>query len=64
MMSSSGEGNFMARWGVDTIVPSRFNDDLPKSTLYDVSASTNRYRILIVFELNAPSSPNLVYKSM
>jgi len=33
MMSLDEEGNFMARWGMDTIAPSVFSEGLPRRTL-------------------------------
>jgi len=48
-MSPDGEVNFMAKCGVDTIVPKVLRDGRPRRTLYDVGASMTRKRIGIVF---------------
>jgi len=42
IMLPDGEGNFMARWGVDTTVPRVLREGRPRRTLYDVDASTTR----------------------
>ena len=47
-MSPDGDGNFMARWGVDTTASRVLRDGRPRRTLYDVGASTTRKRIGIV----------------
>jgi len=47
-MSPDGDGNFMARWGVDTNASRVLKDGRPRRTLYDVGASTTRKRIGIV----------------
>jgi len=47
-MSPDADGNFMAKCGVETITPNWFKEGLPSNMLYDVCASTSKYRILIV----------------
>jgi len=43
-----GEGNFMARCGVETTTPRLLRDGRPRRTLYDVGASTIRKRMGMV----------------
>jgi len=47
-MSPDGEGNLMARWGVETTVPKMLRDGRPRRTLYEVGASTTRKQMRIV----------------
>jgi len=47
-MSPDGEGNFMARWGVETMTLGVLRDGWPRRTLYDVGASTTRKQMGIV----------------
>jgi len=44
-MSPDGEGNFMARCGVETTTPKVLRDVRLRRTLYDVGASTTRNRM-------------------
>jgi len=46
-MSLDVEGNFMAKWGEKTMAPNWFNNDLSRSTLYEMLAYRRRYRILL-----------------
>jgi len=48
MMSLDGEGNFMAKWDVETMAPRVLRDGRPRRTLYDAGASTTRKRIGMV----------------
>jgi len=47
-MSPDGEGNFMARWGVEMTAPRVLRDGWPRRTLYDVGILMTRKRIGIV----------------
>jgi len=47
-MSHDGEGNFMARWVVETTAPRMLRDGRQRRTLYEVGASTTRKRMGIV----------------
>jgi len=47
-MSLNEEGNFIARWSVETTTPKVLRDGRPKRTLYEVGASTTRKRMGIV----------------
>jgi len=44
-MSLDEEGNFMARWGVETTALRVLRDGWSRRTLYDVGASTTRKRM-------------------
>jgi len=48
MISLDEEGNFMARWGVETTAPRVLRDARPSITLYDVGASMTRKQIGMV----------------
>jgi len=48
MMSSDGEGNFMARFGVEMTTLRMLGDGRPRRTLYDVGASTTRKQMRMV----------------
>jgi len=48
MMSPDAEGNFRARCGVETTAPNELREGRPSSMLYEVWASTMRYRTWII----------------
>jgi len=47
-MSPDGDGNFMAKGGIETTTPRVFRDGQSRRTLYDVGASTIRKQMGMV----------------
>jgi len=62
MISLDGEGNFMAKWGVETTTPRVLRDGRLSRTLYDVGASTTRKRMGMVLVWDP--SRKTVWRSM
>jgi len=51
-MSPDDEGNFISRWGVETIAISRLMDDRPRRMLYEVLASITKYKADVAFSID------------